>query len=511
MTHSQKGRRQHTHKVKMSTKRADEINCQDPRITAAMKVLGITEENLSPREFRPKDSSEAGEAMAKLRFEKHEAQRQRWIKEVKDAAAEINEADVAALMNQTSTSLPSQLAQNFENTSMERMEKQKQKLEEQRNRNRSEIQRALEEKMNSEQKTELKNKREEEQRKRILELRKEQKMKVQSQAEQRRQRTNKNHENLLAIAQTAREKMRELDTKLKKVGRAAWEKAQSARSGDEQKRREQREGVEKRIEAKNSKYEKSLNERLELYQAQIEREEEMEKRLVEQKEQRLQKAETARAKFAERIRNLHQEHADEEMKRHNKGFKDLTEKLDSGKQRAEELMKARVQGLVEGRTSRHTKAQMNQEAQKEEDKQKMRDARKKFQEKVQAPGTSRSMGPSETRYKVSESLDITNELVLTNKERINLADDHRREQAIARLHANAARHRVFQQERATVDLQRQNIQKENMIDKSAMRIALGGIRDPSPKKVNELLKTLDLPLLKLEDSNAGETEGQTQQ
>jgi hypothetical protein len=244
----------------MSAKRADEINLSDPRVTAAMKVLGIKEENLIPREFEcPKDASEAREEMAKMRHKKHEELRQRWLKEVKDAAAEINETDVDALMG-PSTSMPSQSAQNFENMSFDRLEKQKEKLEEQRKRNRSEIQRALEEKMNSEQKAETEKKREEDQRKRLMELRKEQKVKVQSQVDKRKERTSKNQQNLLNIAQSAREKMRELDNKLKTTCRVAWEKAQSARIGDEKKRREHRERVEKLFEARDSKDEKSHSE-----------------------------------------------------------------------------------------------------------------------------------------------------------------------------------------------------------------------------------------------------------
>merc|ERR1719335_673833 len=101
--------------------------------------------------------------MAKMRHKKHEELRQRWLKEVKDAAAEINETDAEALMG-PSTSMPSQSVANFENMSYDRLEKQKEKLEEQRKRNRSEIQRALVEKMNSEQKAETEKKREEDQR-----------------------------------------------------------------------------------------------------------------------------------------------------------------------------------------------------------------------------------------------------------------------------------------------------------------------------------------------------------
>lgn len=490
----------------MSAKRADEINLSDPRINAAMKILGIKEENLRPKECEvPKGSSEARETMARVRYEKQEALRQRWLKEVKDAAAAIDEADLEALG--PSTSMPSQSAQNFDNLSYDRLEKQREKLEEQRKRNRSEIQRALEEKMNGEQKAESEKKREEDRQKRLLELRKDKQIKLQSQVDKRKERTSKNNENLLQIAKTAREKMRELDTKLKTTCRMAWEKAQSARIGDEQKRRERREHMDRTLATRDHEDELLHTKRMEAYRAQIDKEESLEKKLEEKKEERLQKAETSRAKFAERIRNLHAEHADEEMKKHNKGFKDLTEKLDSGKARAEELMKLKISTLVDVRTNREAKAQMNQQTQREEDKKKLKEARKKFGVTVDSAGLSRSKNQTENRYKVAEGLDITSELVQTNKERINLAEDHRREQAIARVKANTARNMTFQDERAMMMMQRKAIQKENLIDKNSLRIALGGIRDPSPKKVNELLKNLDLPLLK--EESKGETEGET--
>lgn len=500
--------------VSMSAK---EINVSDPRVQAAMKVLGITADNLRPKEQTIIENADidpdAVQNMARVRHEKNEALRQRWLKEVKDAAEAISDADVDALLG-PSTSVPSQFsAMHFDSLSHDRMEKQKAKLEEQRNRNRNQIQRAIEEKMSAEQKAELERKREEDQRKRLLELKKEQKVKVQSQIEFRKARTAKNHENLMQLAQSAREKMRSLDNKLKTLGKAAWEKTQSARVGDEQKRRERREKMDRIWEARDHEHESLHNSRMEAYKAQIEKEQEMEQRLEEKKDERIQKAYAARAKFAEKIGKLHEEQEEEEMKRYNKQFKDHYDKLDSGKARAEELMKAKVSALTDARTNRHAKAITNKEAHKEQEKQQIKDTRRRLRDAVDFAGLARTKKQQETKYTVSESQDITNELVLTNKERIKLSEEHRREQAINRLHANTARTQVFADERTLLTQQRKNIQKEHMMDKNTLRIALGGIRDSSPKKVNELLKNLDLPQMNFGQESKEETEalGQTQQ
>lgn len=497
---------------------AREINFSDPRVVAAMKVLGITAENLRPKEPNITDDvklpgspdSAARQDMARMRFEKNEALRQRWLKEVKEAAAAINEADVDGLVGVgAGASLPSQFTvQHFENMSHDRMEKQREKLEEQRKRNKSEIQRALEEKLTNEQKAEMAQKRQEDQRKRFLELQKEQKVQNLQKADKRKDRTNKNRENLKQIAQSAREKMRELDTKLKTTCKAAWEKAQSTRVGDEQKRKERRDHMDKIFEARDREDDAQHNKRVEAYMAQMDKEQLCEQRLEEKKDERIQRAYAARARFADKIKMLHEEQEEEDLKRHNKGFKDLTDKIDTHKARAEELMKAKVTALTDARTNRYTKVQNHKEERKEEEKQQTKDARRRLRDAVDKGSIARSRVQNETKYKVSEYQDINNELVLTNKERLRLAEDHRREQAISRLHANTARTRVYQDERSLLNQQRKAIQKENMIEKASLGIALTGIRDTSPKKVNELLKNLDLPLLKMEESKEEAEEGE---
>lgn len=312
----------------------------------------------------------------------------------------------------------------------------------------------------------------------------------------------------MQLAQAAREKMRELDSKLKSTCKVAWEKAQSARIGDEKKRREKREHMDRIFEVRDHEDELQLNKRMEAYKAQITKEQIVEENLQQRKDQRVQRAETARARFAEKIKALQEEQAEEELNRYNKGFKDLYDKLDSGKMRAEELQKAKVSTLAEVRTNRHEKAHQNREQGKEALKEHIKGTRRRLRS-VEFASTSRERSQNETRYRVEEHLDITDELVQKTKERMKLADDHKREQAIARVQANAARSRVYQEEQENLAAQRRLIQKENMINKTTLRTALGRVRDTSPKKVNDLLKSLDLPPLQIEESKE-ETEGETQ-
>merc|ERR1719272_1028539 len=98
-------------------------------------------------------------------------------------------------------------------------------------------------------------------------------------------------------------------------------------------------------------------------------------------------------------------------------------------------------------------------------------------------------------------------MVHETKARIQRADEYARKQTIARVQSNAQRVQALMEQKDILHKQRAQMQKEALMERSTMKNTIEGIKDPQPKKVNHLLKAMDLPLLPTGEHTQGE-EGQ---
>eukprot|EP00746_Dinoflagellata_sp_MGD_P160876 gnl/MRDRNA2_/MRDRNA2_87818_c0_seq1.p1 gnl/MRDRNA2_/MRDRNA2_87818_c0~~gnl/MRDRNA2_/MRDRNA2_87818_c0_seq1.p1 ORF type:complete len:513 (-),score=174.62 gnl/MRDRNA2_/MRDRNA2_87818_c0_seq1:70-1608(-) len=509
----------------MSNKRADQspedksrmdipVDLTSPRVQAAMRIMGATVQNLTPRpppDLKKEGMTAAQQSLAKTRHEKNEIRRKRLLQEIDDTANALQEADVDALLSPNvvsppATTSPAKEYDKFLTPSMkdlfEKMaDKQKDDFEETKKRSRAEIQRMLVEKIGANERQELENKKLEEEKRILNDQRKEQKSNVVAAAQKRDTKHAKNAERLGEMQKAERIRMRELSTKLKETCDVAFEKAKQTRAGDEGKRQENRERMERINESKNRNHEELHAKRTEAYERQIANEEILKDRRLEEKHaQMLQRQDEWGAKFAKKMNAVQLKQHDDEVKRETE-YKERAEKLGDARARADELQKEKLEKLSTEKNKRLNKLGANQAANKEQYKASV----KKW--KQQASKIYDGAAENDAKQMLMDTREMMTSMVQETKARIKRADEYARNQTIARVTSNAARVQALMEQKEYLQKQRATAIKESLIEKSTMKVTIENIKDPHPKKVNQLLKTMDLPLLPTEKKQEGE-EGQ---
>lgn len=490
------------------------VDLSSPRVQAAMRIMGATVQNLTPRappDLKKEGMTAAQQTLAKTRHEKNEIRRKRLLQEIDDTANALQEADVDALLSPnvvspSATTAPAKEFDKFLTPSMkdlfEKMaDKQKDDFEETKKRSRNEIQRMLVDKIGANERQENENKKLEEEKRILNEQRKEQKSNVVAAAQKRDGKHAKNAERLAEMQKQERIRMRESWTKKKETCDVAFEKAKQTRAGDESKRQENRERMERILESKNRFHEELHGKRTEAYERQIANEEILKDRRLEEKHaQMLQRQDEWGAKFAKKMNAVQMKQHEDEVKRETE-FKERTEKLGDARARADELQKEKLERLAAEKNKRLTKLGTNQAANKELYKQDL----KKW--KTQLAKSYDGGVQDDAKQKLMDTREMMNGMVNETKARIKRADEYARNQTIARVTSNAARVQALMEQKEYLQKQRMMAAKDALIEKSTMKVTIETLKDPHPKKVNQLLKAMDMPLLPTGEHKEGE-EGQ---
>lgn len=523
------------HSIVMASKRTDQspedksrmdqipVDLSSPRVQAAMRITGATVQNLTPRplgDLKKEGMTESQAQLAKVRHEKNEDRRKRLLQEIQETANALQEADVDALLSPTTIAPTSQVTLSPQSKEFDKLltpsmkdlfdkmlDKQKDDMEETKKRSRSEIQRMLGEKIGASERKEHGDKKAEDERKVLADFKKEQKVTLAATVEARKKKHEKNAERLAEMEKAERKRMRELSTKLKETCDVAFEKAKQTRMGDEGKRQENRERME-RINASKHRFQEELHgQRVEKYERQIMNEEILKDRRIEEKHMHmLQKQDEWGAKFTKKMNSVQMKQIEDEQKRET-NYKESSEKHESARDRAEELQKEKLQALAAEKTKRWNKLGTNQVANKEAYKLQVKEFRRKTTAGVDAALTYRDSVRGGAVQKLQDSREMVTSMVEETKARIKRADEYARKQTIARVQSNAARVQALMEQKDYLHKQRAANQKDCLIEKSHMKTTIECIKDPQPKKVNQLLKAMDLPLIPTGEHKEGE-EGQ---
>lgn len=488
------------------------VDLASPRVQAAMCIMGATVSNLTPRplgDLKKEGMTESQQQLAKLRHEKNEIRRKRLIQEIDETANALQEADVDALLMKDMPS-PSQLSApqpkdfdklltpSMKNLFDAMVEKQKEDVEETKKRSRSAIQRMLHEKIGFDGpggKMERIHQREEDKKKVLHDLRKEQKAQLIASVEARKKKHEKNAERLAEQQKAERIRMKELSTKLKETCDVAYEKAKHTRMGDEGKRQENRERME-RINESKQRFQQELHEkRVERYEKQLMEENNLQESMLEEKHRKMtERQDQWGAKFTKKMTAVQVKQLEDEQKRES-DYKESQDKLQSARGRAEDLQKEKLDQLAKNKQTRWNKLGTNQAAAKEAYKATVKEYKQRAIKGVETANTYREAHRDDAKQKLIDTRDMMTGMVQETKARIQRADEYARKQTIARVQSNAARVQALMEQKEFLHRQRVANQKECMIERCHMKTTIDNIKDTQPKKVNQILKNLDLPLI----------------
>lgn len=522
------------------------VDLSSPRVQAAMRIMGATVQNLTPRpppDLKKEGMTAAQAELAKTKHEKSEIRRKRLVQEIDDTANALQEADVDALLSPNVVSpeknllsphkkgltpsmkdLMADKKDDHEGSSnvksskdgrvttmqdmLERMAiKQKDDFEETRKQTKADIGRMLTEKEESYNRHEKECEKLEKEKEILREINKEKKREALERAQRRDAKHMKNAERLQEAQKAERAKMRERWTEKKEKLDVAFEKAKE-KSGDESKKQENKERMERFLESRSKLgIDVQKQRRIEAYQMQVAEEPILKDRRLEEKHaQMLQKQDEWGAKFTKKMNYVHLKQHEDEVKRETE-FKERAEKLGSARERADELQKEKLSTLAAEKSKRLAKLGTNQAANKEAYKEQVKKWKQVSIAGVERVNTFRESRQDDAKQKLIETRDMMTGMVQEEKARIKRADDYARNQTIARVTSNAARVQALMEQKDALLKSRAAAQKEALIEKSHMKVTIEMLKDPHPKKVNQIRKDLDMPLLVTGENKEGE-EGQ---
>jgi len=461
------------------------VDVDSPRIIAAMKVTGIgvmdiTEPVLA--DAADIDNRTDGE---QRRAELMERKRKHLLQELDNAAKALDDTLVEAILSPKS--VDAALAQDAKSL----LDQEKQKIDASRDRCKSDMQKELEREMGRKFAYEGTQKGREEWRKRAKEKHDEKAQHLAELADINSKRLEKAAE---AMRKVKKDEWDEKKETMKKIGltndrvvKQAEERREVWAALGEERSKKMAEIAQKSLDIQRVDEEESYRKARERATKQAEREERMTAAAKEA-------LDVKRAKDADKMGSVNDLMIKQQGERETM-FKANTERLNSARASAAERQAEIAERCRATRAKEMEKWQVNRAAGRKEHREKCDEIRKEISDSFEKSITVREKYVEETVYAKAEMKGCMSELVGQNKARLARAGECTREQILAKVRHTKDKMSARDSDAKAVADYRTNAVRDEMRTKTQMHELKTLIQDASPKRVNQLLKELDLPLL----------------
>mmetsp|Transcript_61098 Transcript_61098/g.157551 ORF Transcript_61098/g.157551 Transcript_61098/m.157551 type:complete len:498 (-) Transcript_61098:44-1537(-) len=487
------------------------INFDHPRTLAAMKVTGITEADIVTKSKEPgldqtpprggQTPRVNSEGLAR-RNEVWEQKRQHLLKELEEIAETLEEREVESLLSPRPAHAVD--VQDW-------FDRQKSQVDRMRGRLRTQLQKDAQREIQKQQAQDIAMRDRDAVQRRLQEQAAEKKAFLQEQAEKRATQQAKVLERLKASAKAEKERRDGITSRLSSdMDRVT--KLVEGRRGDLANKAQ---GVHSRtaeISDRKAQHEQSLlEEKLRRVDEAVQKDQMVEERLQQSHHETLQKFEERRGKFSNKMYKVQETLAQQELERE-KQFRDSLEKLENCRKTALEETQKVVDSTKEARDKRMNRWATTRQTQRTARREYLKELKTTMNQADQKSETVREKYLEETIYDKAANRGLFHEVVEQNKQRIARSDEYARAHTLAKIEREMARTQAIEAHKKTIMENRCSAIKESMLGRirvEELKSANKDAGEASLKRVNNILRDLDMPPLSTAPVNQGE-EGQQQ-
>lgn len=471
------------------------LDTSNPRIRAAMRILGINREDLqSPSEkppplgFGSAHADPASSPMAKKRLELLEQKRQDLVTEVMNHAESLPEEEVEQILappQDNETAL--QLARS---ASASMLEKEMAKLEALKTKTKGDLQRVVSDGLLRNQKAEEGVQKNEVSKQRLAALRNQRRLAVEAQRKEQAKKEAAMRETLKKLERGVEEEgettMARLDAKWVAIAqerdaadKVRWEKKEAWRT----QLGERREQAAQEARIKQAAKDK-------LYREEYEKNEIVMARVAEHVEELRGTAEAAKAKFDQTRANV-MAHDEKRAAEREASFRASTDNFDRAREDGAKHRAATSAAARDGALKRRKAVDKNFADLSAQRKARDQAIVTKFE--VNMAGQNRENHMAEESGKRRDQREMMRELYTLNKGRMERSDGHHHSHGLKHISANVDKVNGVIAQRQEIQQMRAETLKSSLIEKDRAREMFMTLKSASPDMVNGLLKSMDLP------------------
>mmetsp|Transcript_79310 Transcript_79310/g.137514 ORF Transcript_79310/g.137514 Transcript_79310/m.137514 type:complete len:496 (-) Transcript_79310:114-1601(-) len=480
------------------------LDLESPRITAAMKVLGIDEKDLQATKVPEEAAKDSPRAEVMLRKQElMDRKRRQLIREIEMTADALDEDALEAILSPTSMESAEEVDLK------ELLDLEKKKIDSKRERVKLDLQKEISREMESKQLHEANQKSRDEWKKRLEEKQKGTKEEIMKRQDEKIKRDQKMDDKLKSVAKAEWQKRREMMKKLnetnERVSKQIADRKQMWADVQEERRKKMGEIAQKNLDFRMADEEEKLRK----HERNAQREREREARLERLEEEAHQKKEDNRSKFSEKMQIVNDRLRQETQKKE-KSFQENQEKWKVVHQQGATLREEASQKVRTARDKDFNKWQSNRNTQRRNYVERMKEMKQEVQAADQRSKETRANHLEESVYKKAEMRSYLAEVVEQNKARITRSDEYEREQMLAKIRATKNKIETHCETKKQIVNYRTNALRDEMQGRAQLQVLKSVVRDASTKRINQILKEFDMPLMSIEPAKEGE-EGQQQQ
>lgn len=478
----------------MASPRKDEmpkLDMDSPRVVAAMKVTGIDAADLVEvklPELSPNGRKEEG---LQRRAELMDRKRRQLLRELDDTAAALDDSLVEAILS------PSAIEASMAVSANELLQAEKAKIDQRRERAKGEIQKELEREMERKQAFESTQKSREDWRKRVKERHEGRAEDVAKREDARRRHDANMDEKFKTATKLERDRRRELQKKLleteERVAKHVELRQQQLASEQEERRKKLSDIAQRNFEHRQA----DEDEKCRRIEESLQRERERDERRQRAQEEAWAQAEQKRSKFSDKMSVVNERLQEEHQKREDT-YRENAEKLERFRQAGKDHRAEIAERARTAREKELTKWQANKEVRRKEYRERMTKTRAEISEGHARSVEVRERHLEDSVYKKAELRGYLQELVEQNKARISRSDACAKEQTLAKIRHTKDKIENHLDQRRQIMVHRTNARKDEMVGKARVHVLKTTMRDASTKRINQILKELDMPLLPTE-------------
>eukprot|EP00933_Yihiella_yeosuensis_P005018 TRINITY_DN109439_c0_g1_i1.p1 TRINITY_DN109439_c0_g1~~TRINITY_DN109439_c0_g1_i1.p1 ORF type:complete len:534 (+),score=153.76 TRINITY_DN109439_c0_g1_i1:134-1735(+) len=452
----------------------ERLSLNDPRMLAAMKVLGCTFEDVSstvPPPSAPRGNAsprkvQLSDSMKQRRQEVWDRKRQELLSEVEETAAMLHMEDVQRILAPD----PIAIAREEGRRAVDKAEQSEAKLELLRKAAKEDAQKIVDAHRKMLQRLEESAEKQRVAAERLAEQRKANKELLMEKIKSREEKEGKKDERLKASEKHRREDARALLSKIK----GGFNKAQEHQSTTAQNWKNVREAREQHIEeVQERKIDACLTAQEEKVRAYQEKERTTNLRMETKRDNERNRAVQGEEKYTQKMTELNDQMEARQLKRESE-YKKKSESLEQKKKEVEDKFKERSAAVHEIIEKRFEKRDQVLNAIRRERIEKNKEVREKFAQK--GPTSPRNAHLSEEAQRKLEQRELMDELVSQNLARLQRVNEVNKYRSLARIQEVTSRVDGIVEQRQQYLVQQMQLQKEAMVEKARLTDAIRTIK-----------------------------------
>jgi len=468
-----------------------------PRTIAAMKVTGILEQDLVAKPLSHYEKTLANPERAQQKFDMMERKRRQLIREVQVIEDTLDEDKMNFLLNTEHKAEGGGIDLTAEYKAMQ------DKAESQRREVKMELQKIIGVEITKKEGHEEALKKRQEKEKAFLKVQAEERAKLVERANLKKKKEETMAERLKSRGMVLSKARRELDKKLQVSSDRATQHVEGKTQEWESIKQERRDKMAQ-IAKRNLDYlTNEAEDKMEKHDASLQKQLEIDDRLARVLEEKTGKAAEKQEKFTAKMLHVAETLEARQVAMEDNLKKSLGNLADARKRRSDEEKVNVVDSIRAKLTKERERWTKNRDTTRGELRGKMKELKAKIGEDR---GAVKDSQLEESNQERQEKRQFMEELVGMNKDRFRRSDDCEREKTLSKIQLTKDRIDSLIDQKNQVLHYRQGLMKETLVGQAQLNDMRLIIRDASPRKVNRLLKEMDMPPLQSGERKEGEQE-----